>query len=329
MIKKKDFLCGLYLIPTILFSAVSDASELKKSELVFSVKPFLSSYDIKYSFDSSGADSRYGNPTSVIDFQDLSYNGVSFLLDINKARSYQSFAFSIGSGSKHSGRMIDDDYYSSEFVGGDNPTRFSRTISEADVSRVYSFKFSSGSISHLDNPLITTLKYGMGVKAGYSEFSAYGLTIKEDPYDIYGNQDNKIYNNSIEVLKIKNYQLLSSFDFSAEKNIGKNISLSSDVSLIYLGYMLTKDYHLKRDDLGSPSFNTSSLMYGFDAGLTMSYELNPLVFSLSSSYSLIKPYSYRKTTEVFDSNQNSMGGIPTVSHNFKQVFYSVGVGYRF
>lgn len=318
----------LFLIPSVVLPMSAYAGENEK-DLVFSIKPFLSSYDFKYSFDSSKVDSRYGNPTSVIDFNDLSYSGVSFLFDVNDKESYHSLEFSIGSGSENSGTMIDDDYYSSDFTGINNPTRFSRTISEAAISKTYSLKFSSGFTIDFDDSFLSSAKYGIGIKGVYNEFSAYGLTVEEDPYNLYGGINNNLYSNDTEVLKIKNYQLLNSFDFFAEKKLGQNISLSSNINLIYLGYMLTKDYHLKRGDLGSPSFKTTSLMYGFDVGVSALYDIDPLVFSLSYNYSSIKPYSYRKTTEAFDSEQASIGGVPSVSHDFKQAFYSFGVGYKF
>lgn len=318
----------LFLIPSIVLPLSAYADENKK-DFVFSIKPFVSTYDFKYSFDSSKADSRYGSPTSVIDFNGLSYSGVSFLFDFKGKKSYRSLEFSISSGSKNSGKMIDDDYYSPEFAGTNNPTRFSRTISEAAISKTYSLKYGSGFTIYFDDFFLSSAKYGIGIKGIYNEFSAYGITVAEDPYNLYGDISKNLYGNDTEVLKIKNYQLLNSFDFFAEKKIGQNISLSSNVNLIYLGNMLTKDYHLKRDDLGSPSFKITSLMYGFDVGVSALYDIEPLVFSLSYNYSLIKPYSYRKIAEVFNSEQESIGGVPTVSHDFKQEFYSFGVGYRF
>lgn len=316
---------------SIFFPVLSYAKNVDDTDISFSVKPFFSKSDFKYSFNSSGADGRYGNPTSVIDFTDMSLNGVSFVFDMVGESSYRLIDFSLGSGNKNdSGRMIDDDYYSSEFVGINNPTRFSRTLSNASMSKTYSLKYSGGLVSHFDTWLFDKVRYGLGIKGVYSEFSANGLTLKEDPYELYDHKEGEtIYSQDTEVIKIKNYQILNSLDFGFSKLISNNVSISSDISAVYLGYMLTKDYHLKRGDLGSPSFKTSSLMYGVDVGVSASYIFNGFDFSLGVNYSIMKPYSFRKTTEVFDAEQNSLGGIPTVSHDFKQTQYSAGVSYTF
>lgn len=325
----KASLSFFVLFASAILPIPSIANETEVGEFSFSVKPFVSSSNFKYSFDSSGADNRYGNPTSVLDFKDMSSNGVSFLFDVSGKEYYYSTEISIGSKNSSSGKMIDDDYYSGDFVGVNNPTRFSRTISDAEMSKVYYFKFSSGFTHEFDDAFLNSVRYGIGLKGGYNEFVASGLIQAEDPYDFYtGKNGDVIYSKETEVIKIKNYQLLNSFDFFADKKIN-DFSFSSDISLVYIGYMSTRDYHLMRSDLGGPSFKTNSFVYGFDVGASASYKINSLEFLISVDYSILKPYSYKKTTEVFDSNQNSLGGMPTVSHDFNQVIYSAGASYIF
>lgn len=302
-------------------------------KITIGAKPWQAETHFDYSFNSSSANHNYGNPTSELNFKNMKSSGLTIAINAENKESYHSVEFSIGKGSGSNGIIIDDDYYSQDYVGAGNPTRFSRTESDSKILKSYAFKYANGLIFRPNNSFITDARLGMGISVSQDTFEADGLIVLEDPYSRYKNSMESsvgrvIYNSSIPVLKLKTQTLLNSIDLEWNKKWQNGFSVKLKTDAVYLGLVRTYDHHIKRSDLGDPSFVITTFNYGAKSDLSFAYTIEDLSFSLGANYMYLRPYGYG-TAEVFDETNTSEGGIPMINHNISRIGYYAGVSYQF
>lgn len=290
--------------------------------------PWAAETNFKYSFDSSGADAKYGTPTSELNFKGMKSSGVAITLDGSNGNGYRTLTLSLGKGSGSNGTMVDDDYYSEGYVGTGNPTRFSSTLSDSRMSNSFMLSYGYGSVFSFENPIISEVRLGYGISVAQHTFEAKGLEVLEDPYNMYGSKK-ELFGKDVQIIKMKNQQLLNSLDLGLKKTFSNGIALNAKTNAIFLGLMRTEDDHLKRQDLGSPSFVLTSAVYGLKTDLSASYSVDKLTFTAGANYMFLTPYDFNSNAEVFDKNDKSIGGVPIVSHEFKQFGYYAGATYHF
>lgn len=290
--------------------------------------PWAAETNFKYSFDSSGADPKYGTPTSELNFKGMKSSGVAITLDGSNGNGYRTLTLSLGKGSGRNGTMVDDDYYSEGYVGTGNPTRFSSTLSDSRMSNSFMLSYGYGSVFTFSNPVISEARLGYGISVAQHTFEAKGLTVLEDPYDMYGSKKER-FGKSEQVIKMKNQQLLNSLDIGLKKNFSNGVALNAKTNAIFLGVMRTEDTHLKRYDLGSPSFVFTSAVYGIKTDLSASYSVDKLTFTAGANYMFLTPYGFNNNAEVFDKSDKSIGGVPMIRHEFNQIAYYAGATYHF
>lgn len=329
---KKTMLFVAVALATAGHAYASDSKPLDVDtspyQVRLSVEPWSAETDFRYSFDSSKGDPRLGsNPTSELDFTGMKSSGVTISLDSSNDQFYYNFALSLGKGEGNSGQMVDDDYFSQQHVGAGNPTRFSRTLSDAQINDSFSLAYSSGWAFHPDCDYVDQARLGFGVTFSQQKFEAKGLIILEDPYNIYGS-DKHPFDEQEAVIRVKNQQLLSSLDLGASKQFSNGFGYNVKTNLIFLGLMRSEDTHLKRTDLGSPSLVLNSVSYGLKADLTGTYTVDKLTFSAGTNYMFLAPYS-KGTAEFFDPANNSLGSATIIHHDINQISYHAGVSYLF
>ncbi|MND11898.1 hypothetical protein D3C87_347740 [compost metagenome] len=298
------------------------------SQYTLTVEPYQAESHFNYQIDSSAGNPIYGSPTSELDFKGMHSSGVTLSLDVDDGGSYQTLSLSLAKGGGSDGTMIDDDYFTQDYVGAGNPTRFSRTLSNSKMNDSFEIAWSGGWAFRPNNAYVTNARLGFGFAFAQYQFEATGLTILEDPYAMYGS-NKTLFSSGESVITIKSEQMLSSLDVMLNKEFGNGFALKTKASAIYLGFNQSQDDHLKRTDLGSPSIKLTSINYGLKAAIDASYTYNSIVFSLGANYLYTAPYNDNGTAEFFDANDKSIGGSKLLSHKFEQLSYHAGIGYRF
>lgn len=313
----------------LMVAALLAAGPATAYEYSMSIEPWQKTTNFDYAIDSSEGFAMYGNPTSELIYEDMKSNGISVGFHGETGNDYFDAVFSYGKGSG-TGSMIDNDYYSSSYAGAGNPTRFSSTLSDADIDDSWSINVAIGSIYQLPvNPLVDYGSLGLSIGLSQQSFAAKGLVVLEDPYSIYSGLGNPLFPQHESVIEHKISRFDIGLDTGLDKQLTDKISINMDTTFILASVVQSEDIHLKRNDLGSPSIVLTSVNYGIDTSLSLSYDFNDS-FALYTgiNYTFLAPYTDGKA-EFFDSNNDSMGEVYLTRHNMDSLRFYAGLQYKF
>lgn len=317
--KLKSIIASTVLLCPLSFSVIA-------SENTISLVPWVESVNYSYSIDSSKVSDKYGSPTSELFYKKMKRNGLSLKFDNESDRTYNHVELSYSKGSSD-GTMIDNDYFSRKYVGPDNPTRFLSTLSNANMEQGYEIKLERGYVYHPNNFMMDKFKLGMSLSYSMDKFQSKGLDVLEDPYKNYTNSVGA-YSDSEVMIKNEMQKFQLGYTGAISKSVSTNLSLDAKLTVIAMSLIKNKDSHLKRSDLGSPSLIFQSNNYGFDSEISLNYKINSLILTAGAKYMYMTPYR-NGTGEVFNKDNQSIGGTPLTDHTFSSTRIFTGIKYIF
>lgn len=274
-------------LSSISISALADQN--------FEVGTFSGERNLTYSIDSSGADSKYGSPTSKLDFDGSKVSGVYIGYKIEDRFSYSHFKGTIGYGSSD-GVFDDKDWYSKSYANSiSSDELFSWTKSKSQIDQDLTFSFDSGKYLY-SNPFgFDKSSVGFGTYAQYTSYTGKGLT------KIKGSAPN--YNDNIDVISIENYFFEGNINFKGTKYLSKNLYFDIELYLSPYQYQYMSDTHILRSDLGDPSVEIARTGYGARSKVSLSYDVNDYSIKLWGEFYKYNDYGSGKV--VFHSSDGT------------------------
>ncbi|MGI9383855.1 MAG: hypothetical protein ACR2PO_11935 [Methyloligellaceae bacterium] len=242
-----------------------------KPNVEVGVRYWVSEGQTKFQFDSSGASPILGNPTSVLDYDDIETRSAEFVFRIeNEAGTF--FKGFVGGGSVDDGTLDDEDFFAGQI-------KFSDTLSEVDGDGLFYFSLDVGKTFSVTRPRGTfSISPLVGVSFWRENVIAKGVQCNADDLGglFCGAPGQVVIPFGTQV--ITNEQDWTSLRIGAEARatLFDKLTLIADVAVLPIAYLDADDSHHLRTDLGPvPNIRYRGTGHGFQFEALARYAVTP------------------------------------------------------
>lgn len=261
----------LFMMSCLLYSKLCAGSE---SEGEFTFGYWQSEGHTQWSHNASGFDSRFGNPTSDLEYTGLKSNifEIGFFKALN---NQQFFRATLGTGKIDDGNLFDGDFFSAEgasfFVATESGAhRFSYTKSDIYGDDIFYFSFEFGNEFDFDSPVFKGKLFG-GYQKWEETYVARDILTLECTYSPVCNFVGYFESDPLVITNEVDWEMLY-IGFNGQYIIKSDITLEATFTYSPLVSLDNLDTH------HHPTTNFQSIMTGdgtgYNANLNLNFKLN-------------------------------------------------------
>lgn len=277
----------------------------------YEVGPWQKSTNYSYTLDGSSSAPENSNPTTEKIYKNMESKGVSFSAKADDGSNYYQGVLSYGAGTGF-GSLIDNNYYTQDYIDPDNPTLHLSQKSKAEIRESIDIKMAMGHTFKNSNAWYTKANLGLGANFIHSLFYSKGAVVTGSEM-LFSSSKQSQYNVFL--------------DMGLEKNLTNNLSLSFDSDFILLSHLRTIDTKYLNKELGNQSVEISTYNYGIDTKIGMKYKISNFILSAGANYIFTQPYS-SGTATFKDKANNSTSNAVVTSQEFSSLGYFANITYR-
>lgn len=256
--------------PVLVPSGPQGYAGIEKTPVEFGVRYWVSSGEARWAIDSSSANSLFGNPTSVLHYEDLDARTIELTLRIDDQGWF--FKGTLGGGWIDGGTLDDEDY----FAGG---IKFSDTLSEVKGDHIGYGTIDLGKTLH---PFSAHPNFSLGIFLGVAVWrenaTANGAVCNPDDVGGYycGPPGSVAIADDVKVIKNEANWTVMRIGLEARWQVADWLMVFGEVAALPVASLYNEDSHFLRLDLGpTPNIEHDGWGYGVMAEAGANIRVTP------------------------------------------------------